>query len=301
MSVISPKILLPRLGLRPKKALGQHFLVHPHQARRIVAALELTGAEAVVEIGAGLGALTVVLAQAARRVVALERDPVLARFLQEELFADAPTVEVRCQDVLRFDFLGFSREVGRPLAVVGNLPYQITTPLLFKLIEEKAALGRALLMMQEEVGARLLARPGSKDYGILSVLLRYHFAVQRRFSLGPANFYPSPQVDSVVLRLEPGAASGAARDPDLLARVVKAAFGQRRKTLNNTLTARAADFGLSPEQVRPVLSEVGLDPGRRGETLDLAEFVGLSNKMAELRGKDQGPGIWKKEEAFPNP
>ena len=301
MSVISPKILLPRLGLRPKKALGQHFLLHPHQARRIVAALELTGAEAVVEIGAGLGALTIVLAHAARRVVALERDPVLARFLQEELFADAPTVEVRCQDVLRFDFLGFSREVGRPLAVVGNLPYQITTPLLFKLIEEKAALGRALLMMQEEVGARLLARPGSKDYGILSVLLRYHFAVQRRFSLGPANFYPPPQVDSVVLRLEPGAASGAARDPDLLARVVKAAFGQRRKTLNNTLTARAADFGLSPGQVRPVLSEVGLDPGRRGETLDLAEFVGLSNKMAELRGKNQGPGIWKKEEAFPNP
>jgi 16S rRNA (adenine1518-N6/adenine1519-N6)-dimethyltransferase len=266
-----------------------------------VAALELTGAEAVVEIGAGLGALTVVLAQAARRVLALERDPVLARFLQEELFADAPTVEVRCQDVLRFDFLGFSREVGRPLAVVGNLPYQITTPLLFKLIEEKAALGRALLMMQEEVGARLLARPGTKNYGILSVLLRYHFAVQRRFSLGPANFYPTPQVDSVVLRLEPGAASDAARDPDLLARVVKAAFGQRRKTLNNTLTARAADFGLSPEQVRPVLSEVGLDPGRRGETLGLAEFVGLSNKMAELRGKDQGPGIWKKEEAFPDP
>ena len=203
MSAISPKILLPRLGLRPKKALGQHFLLHPHQARRIVAALELTGAEAVVEIGAGLGALTVFLAQAAHRVLALECDPVLARFLQEELFAEAPTVEVRCQDVLRFDFLGFSREVGRPLAVVGNLPYQITTPLLFKLIEERAALGQVVLMMQEEVGARLLARPGTKDYGILSVLLRYHFVVQRRFSLGPANFYPPPQVDSVVLRLEP--------------------------------------------------------------------------------------------------
>jgi 16S rRNA (adenine1518-N6/adenine1519-N6)-dimethyltransferase len=256
-----------------------------------VAALELTGAEAVVEIGAGLGALTVFLTQAARRVLALERDPVLARFLQEELFAAAPTVEVRCQDVLRFDFLGFSQEVGRPLVVVGNLPYQITSPLLFKLIEEKAALGRAVLMMQEEVGARLLARPGTKDYGILSVLLRYHFSVQRRFSLGPANFYPPPQVDSVVLKLELAAASAAARDPALLARVVKAVFGQRRKTLNNTLRARAADFGLSPEQVRLVLSDLGLDPGRRGETLDLAEFVGLGNKMAELRGKDQGSGI----------
>ena len=199
----SPKILLQRLGLRPKKTLGQNFLVHPHQARRIVDALELGGDETVVEIGAGLGALTVYLAQEARRVVALERDPALARFLREEIFPEAPEVEVLCQDVLKFDFLGLSREVGQPLAVVGNLPYQITSPLLFKLMAERAAVSRAVLMMQQEVGARLLARPGTKDYGILSVLLQYHFSIQRLFSLGPANFYPPPQVDSVVLRLTP--------------------------------------------------------------------------------------------------
>ncbi len=279
----SPKILLQRLGLRPKKTLGQNFLVHPHQARRIVDALELGGDETVVEIGAGLGALTVYLAREARRVVALERDPALAEFLREEIFPEAPEVEVLCQDVLQFDFLGLSRELGRPLAVVGNLPYQITSPLLFKLMAAKAAVSRAVLMMQQEVGARLLARPGTKDYGILSVLLTYHFASQRLFSLGPANFYPPPQVDSVVLRLTPAAVSPPAQDPALLAQVVKAAFGQRRKTLNNTLTARAADFGLSPEQLRAILTDLAIDPGRRGETLSLAEFVAVSNKMVELR------------------
>ena len=279
----SPKALLLRLGLRPKKPLGQHFLVHPHQARRIVDALDLSGEETVVEIGAGLGALTVLLAGQVRRLVALELDPALARYLQEELLPSAPAVEVRCQDVLKFDFLGLSREMGQPLAVAGNLPYQITSPLLFKLMEEKEAVSRAVLMMQQEVGARLTAGPGTKDYGVLSVLLQYHFAIRRLFSLGPANFFPPPQVDSVVLSLTPAAASPAARDPDLLARVVKAAFGQRRKTLNNALAARAATFGFNPEQVRAILAELGLDPGRRGETLSLAEFVALSNKIAELR------------------
>jgi 16S rRNA (adenine1518-N6/adenine1519-N6)-dimethyltransferase len=284
----SPKILLQRLGLRAKKTLGQNFLVHPHQARRIVEALAPGPEETVVEIGAGLGALTVFLAKASRRVVALERDPALAQYLSEELFPEMKAVEVRCQDVLRFDFAALSREVDRPLAVVGNLPYQITSPLLFKLMEERAALHRAVLMMQQEVGTRLLAPPGTKDYGIVSVLLAYHFAIRRLFSLGPANFYPPPQVDSVVLLLTPANTDPPARDPELLARVVKAAFGQRRKTLNNTLTARAGTFGLTPEQLRTILSDLGIDPQRRGETLSLAEFVALSNRMIGIRGQGSG-------------
>jgi 16S rRNA (adenine1518-N6/adenine1519-N6)-dimethyltransferase len=281
VSSTSPKVLLERLGLRPRKTLGQHFLVHPHQARRIVAALELKADEPVVEIGAGLGALTVFLAKEARRLVALERDPSLVRFLREEVFPEIPEVEVRCQDVLRFDFLGFSREVDGPLVVAGNLPYQITSPLLFKLMEERQALSRAVLMMQQEVGARLLAAPGSKDYGVLSVLLPYHFSLSRLFSLGPANFYPPPQVDSLVLSLTPATPSPPARDPALLARVVKAAFGQRRKTLNNTLTAGTA-LGLSPTEVRRAFGELGLNPSRRGETLSLPEFVALANKLSAV-------------------
>jgi 16S rRNA (adenine1518-N6/adenine1519-N6)-dimethyltransferase len=283
VSSTSPKTLLNRLGLRPKKTLGQHFLLHPHQARRIVAALHLTGEETVVEIGAGLGALTVFLAPAARRVIALERDPDLARFLREELLVDTPGVEVICQDVLKFDFPKAGREAGRPLAVVGNLPYQITSPLLFRLIDHLPAIARAVLMMQQEVGARLLAAPGTKDYGILSVLGQYHFRVSRLFSLSPGNFFPPPQVDSVVLRLRPETPAPAALDPALLHRLVKIAFGHRRKTLNNTLVSQAADLGLSPEAMRALLAELNIELKRRGETLSLAEFVALSNQVAALR------------------
>jgi 16S rRNA (adenine1518-N6/adenine1519-N6)-dimethyltransferase len=283
VSSLSPKTLLNRLGLRPKKALGQHFLLHPHQARRIVAALHLTGEETVVEIGAGLGALTGLLAPAAHRVIALERDPELARFLAEELLVESPGVQVICQDVLTFDFPGAAREAGRPLAVVGNLPYQITSPLLFSLIRDIVAIAQAVLMMQQEVGARLLASPGAKDYGILSVLVQYHFRVTRLFSLSPGNFYPPPQVDSVVLQLVPETPAPEALDATLLRQVVKTAFGHRRKTLNNTLVSGAAAFGLSPEAMRGILAELNIDLKRRGETLSVAEFVAVSNRVSGLR------------------
>ena len=149
-----------------------------------------------------------------------------------------------------FDFPGAAREAGRPLAVVGNLPYQITSPLLFTLIRDVAAITQAVLMMQLEVGARLTASPGTKDYGILSVLVQYHFRVTRLFSLSPGNFYPPPQVDSVVLRLVPETPASVALDAALLHQLVKTAFGHRRKTLNNTLVSGAAAFGLSPEAMR---------------------------------------------------
>ena len=288
MSSTSPKILLRRLGLKPKKALGQHFLLHPHQGRRLVDALGLQGGETVVEIGAGLGALTGFLAAAAGRVVALERDPALAQFLQEELFPASPRVTVVCQDALEFDFGALSRDAGQPLVLVGNLPYQITSPLLFKLIDARESVARAVFMIQQEVADRLLARPGTRDYGIISVLVQYHFRLTRLFSLTPGNFYPAPQVTSAVLALNPASPAPAARDAALLSRVVKAAFGQRRKTLNNTLVARAATFGLTPEEVRAILAELHLDPVRRGETLSVAEFVTVSNKIAALRG---GPGV----------
>jgi 16S rRNA (adenine1518-N6/adenine1519-N6)-dimethyltransferase len=283
VSFNSPKTLLRRLGLRPKKSLGQHFLLHPHQAQRIVAALHLSGAETVVEIGAGLGALTGFLALAARRVIALERDPELARFLREELLAEAAGVEVLCQDVLEFDFPGAAREAGRPLAVVGNLPYQITSPLLFNLIRDRTAIAQAVLMMQQEVGARLAAAPGTSDYGILSVLGQYHFQITRLFSLSPGNFYPPPQVDSAVLRLVPETPAAAALDEPLLHRLVKTAFGHRRKTLNNTLVSGAVALGLSPEAMRNLLVELDIDSKRRGETLSVAEFVEISNRTARLR------------------
>ncbi|MBW1991075.1 MAG: ribosomal RNA small subunit methyltransferase A [Deltaproteobacteria bacterium] len=288
MSLPSPQNILRRLGLKPKKSLGQHFLIHTHQARRIIQALALTPQDTVVEIGPGLGALTVLLAEQAREVVALEVDRTLAAYLSRELFAATPKVRIIQEDVLKFDLLRLCRETGQPLKLVGNLPYHITSPLLFKLMEEKEALSLAVLMVQEEVGHRLLAGPGSRDYGILSILAQYHFCLSRLFSLGPGNFYPSPQVNSVVLKLEPASPEPRAWDEGTLHRVVKLAFSRRRKTLKNTLAGQAAALGLSPEQALDLMLEAGIDPGHRAETLEVAQFVDLSNriqaKVAEKRG-----------------
>jgi len=283
---VSPKVLCRRLGLKPKKSLGQHFLLHPDQARRIVAALELEGRpETVVEIGAGLGALTVFLAEAAAQVFAVEMDVRLAQGLSSEVLADAANVTVITQNVLHFDFIGLSENIGHRLDVIGNLPYQITSPLLFKLIAEKRALHTMVFMVQQEVGQRLLAQPGSKDYGILSVLIQYHTRLERLFSLGPNNFYPPPKVDSLVIRLRPDGETIRADDEAYLVQVVKIAFSQRRKTLKNTLATQAAELRSTPEQVLAILEQSAIDPKRRAETLGVADFVRLSNairRAAEL-------------------
>jgi 16S rRNA (adenine1518-N6/adenine1519-N6)-dimethyltransferase len=278
---ISPKILCRHHKLTPKKSLGQNFLLHPDQARRLVAALDLDGQETVVEIGAGLGALTFFLAQAAGQVVALEMDHRLPPILQEEVLIGLSNVQIVPQDALQFDFLALSRASGLPLSVIGNLPYQITSPLLFKLLGEKTAVKVMVLMMQQEVGQRLLAPPGGKDYGILSVLLQYHFRLERLFSLGPNNFYPAPKVDSVVLRLHPRLPELPVVDEELLKQVVKAAFATRRKTLKNSLSAQASRFGHTPATLLDLLHALGIDPGRRPETLSVLEFVRLTNALRQ--------------------
>jgi 16S rRNA (adenine1518-N6/adenine1519-N6)-dimethyltransferase len=244
-----------------------------------VDALDLDARDTVLEIGPGLGALTVLLAERARQVVALEVDQALADYLEQELFAGSEQVRLVREDVLRCDIAALSREAGQPLKIAGNLPYHITSPLLFKLMQDKDALALAVLMVQEEVGARLLARPGGKEYGILSVMAQYHFHLSRLFSLGPRNFYPPPKVSSVVLKLEPAAPDPRAVDELIFAKVVKTAFGQRRKTLKNTLAAQAPAFGLTPGDLLAILREAGIDSGRRAETLSTAQFVELSNRI----------------------
>lgn len=290
MTPSSPQTVLRRLGLRPDKARGQHFLRYPHQARRIAAALAFSPGDTVVEIGPGLGALTTFLAQEAGQVVAVELDPLLAAYLREELFPGHPRVEIRCQDILTVELSTLAREAGAPLAAAGNLPYQITSPLLFKLAREKSAISRAVLMMQQEVGERLTASPGGKVYGILSVLLQYHFELKRLFTLGPANFHPPPRVTSVVVRLTPREASPPAHDENFLARVVKLAFGQRRKTLKNTLAARAGALGLAAGDVLQAFQVLKIDPGCRWETLSVVDFVNLANELWEKRLLRKGPG-----------
>lgn len=280
MPFLSPKILCRRHGLTPNKAKGQHFLLHPEQAQRLAAALDLEPQDTVVEIGAGLGGLTVFLAAAARQVVALEVDSRLVDLLQRQILPELANVQVIKQDALGFDFRGLCQQVGQPLAIIGNLPYQITSPLLFKLLREKTAVRVMVLTMQLEVGQRLLAPPGGKDYGILSVLMHYHFSLERLFNLGPGNFYPAPRVDSVVLRCRPRSPEVAAASEEGLLQVVKAAFATRRKTLKNVLAAQAARWQQSPAGLLAILAGLGIDPQRRPETLTVAEYVHLSNALA---------------------
>jgi 16S rRNA (adenine1518-N6/adenine1519-N6)-dimethyltransferase len=272
------RALLARHGLRPKKSWGQNFLVDPNVRRRIVAAAAPSPDEVVVEIGAGLGAITAGLADSAGQVIAIERDPALVPLLTEALAA-RDNVTVTPTDALTFDLAAAAREAGRPLVVVGNLPYQITSPLIFALLDAGAAVARAVLMVQREVAERIVAPPGSKTYGRLSVMAQQQAAVEILFHVGAGAFHPPPAVTSTVLRLVPRGAPLTQGDPAVFAAVVRAAFATRRKMLRRAL---APAFG--EERARAALARAGIAETRRAEELSVAELGRLAEAMAEGTG-----------------
>lgn len=264
--------------IRPKKALGQNFLTDRNVLSRIVDAVELAPDDRVLEVGPGQGALTRLLAAQAAQVVAVELDRQLVPLLRRE-FAASGTVEIVEADILRADLADLlsTRWPGR-WKVAANLPYNISTPVLFQFMEHRHLFSHLVLMLQKEVGERLAAPPDCKEYGVLSVLCQLHFDIRREFLVKPGSFFPAPKVDSVVLRLVPLAEPRVAvRDEALFRRVVKAAFSQRRKTLWNCL--KSAQFMADEKQLREVLTGCGIEPGRRGETLSLDEFARLANAM----------------------
>ncbi|RII27743.1 MAG: 16S rRNA (adenine(1518)-N(6)/adenine(1519)-N(6))-dimethyltransferase [Geobacter sp.] len=264
--------------IRPKKALGQNFLTDHNVLARIVDTVELAPDDHVLEVGPGQGALTRLLAARAARVVAVELDRQLVPLLRRE-FADSGKVEVVEADILRADLpelLG-NRWEGR-WKVAANLPYNISTPVLFQFMEHRQLFSRLVLMLQKEVGERLAAPPDCKEYGVLSVFCQLHFDIRRMFLVKPGSFFPAPKVDSVVLRLiplaEPRVTVG---DEALFRRVVKSAFSQRRKTLWNCL--KSGQFLDEEVQLRKVLDDCGINPSRRGETLSLEDFARLANAL----------------------
>lgn len=274
------RALLLQYGIRPKRRLGQNFLVNPGVLEKIIAAAELSPADAVVEIGPGVGALTARLAAAAGVVVAVELDRALVTLLKETLAY--PNLAVVEGDALEVDFDTLVQVNGGrlPYKVVANLPYYITSPVLLRLLGGKFAVSLLVLMLQKEVALRLVARPGTKEYGSLSVLVRYRCEAELVANVSRGSFFPAPEVDSalVKLRVRP-APPVAVPDEELFFRVVRAAFGQRRKTLLNALAE--ASFGLEKAEWRAVLNRAGIDPLRRGETLALDEFAALTRALAE--------------------
>lgn len=258
---------------RPRKRLGQHFLIDPNIVRKIVALAEIRPHETVLEIGPGRGILTRPLCAAARRVIAIEKDPGLGDYLAG-VVADCGNLDLRVADALEFPF----ESLPERSVVVANLPYYISTPLLFKLLDARERIDRMVLMLQTEVARRLVARPGGRDYGVLSVLAQYSAAPSLAFQVPPSCFRPRPEVGSAVVRLiVPKERSPRVMDEALFVRTVRAAFAHRRKTLLNSLR----DEGLAPEMVAPALARVGIAPSRRAETLALEEFAALADALSK--------------------
>lgn len=273
----SPRTLLKAWNLLARKELGQNFLTEPTLAAQIVDLAGIGPDEAVLEIGAGLGALTIAAARRAGRIIAVEKDTQLAPLLRAELLANSlDQVTVLEQNIFTLDLPRLADEVGQPLTVMGNLPYNISSQVLVKLIHERRAVRRAILMFQKELGDRLCAPPGSKTYGRLSVMLQYCADITVLRTVKPELFFPKPKVDSVVLAIAfKTAIHPPVGDEALLEQVVQVAFGQRRKTLRNALAG-----GLLPldnAAALQVLQTARIDPRRRAETLTVAEFVALTD------------------------
>ncbi|HMR02020.1 MAG TPA: 16S rRNA (adenine(1518)-N(6)/adenine(1519)-N(6))-dimethyltransferase RsmA [Candidatus Competibacter phosphatis] len=251
---------------RPRKRFGQHFLRDPGVLERIVAAIRPVPGDHLVEIGPGLGALTRPLLAAVGELDAVELDRDLLEPLHAHC-ADIGRLRLHHADALKFDFAAL-RGTGPRLRVVGNLPYNISTPLLFHLLDQASHLRDLHFMLQQDVVERMAAGPGEEAYGRLSVMLQYRCQVEPLFTVGPEAFRPPPKVRSAVVRLVPRETLPVAvRDERLFAEVVRRAFAQRRKTLRNALRG-----WLDIAQIEAA----GVDPGARPETLDLAAFAALS-------------------------
>ena len=252
---------------RPRKRLGQHFLRDPQVVRRILDSFNPKPGERVVEIGPGRGVLTERLLERIPVLHALELDRDLAAALAERFGARLRLVQ---GDVLRFDFAALADTLGGPLRLIGNLPYNISTPLLFHLLEQRDAVHDMLFMLQKEVVERLTARPGGKRYGRLTVMVGLALEAERLFDVPPEAFSPPPKVDSSMVRLRPRAAPLDVADRRLFGQIVNQAFCHRRKTLRNALRGIA-----EPGQIE----QAGIDPGTRPETLSIRKYVVLTGVL----------------------
>jgi len=253
-----------------KPKLGQNFLIDPQAAEQIAGALPGLAGQTVVEIGPGRGAITGALAERASRVLAVELDPELAAGLRRRFASERVTVVE--QDVLNFNFAAAAARAGERLRVAGNLPYYITSQILLKLAAGHAALHTAVLMVQREVADRIVASPGSRDYGLLSITVQMHGPAERLFTLPPEAFSPPPEVHSTVFRwrFAPRFGELGVKEDGFL-RFAQQAFAHKRKTLGNNL--RAAGF--APEAAAGAMARAGIDPRARAEALSLESLASL--------------------------
>lgn len=285
---VSTKEIIQKHGLRLTKSLGQNFLTDENIVKKIVSAGEVDGRDLVIEVGPGIGSMTCELAERAARVVAVEIDRHLIPALEENL-KEYANLKIINKDILETDIKELIENEKRlneadgtieKIKVIANLPYYITTPIIMKFLEENPGIDAMVFMIQKEVAERMAAKPGGKDYGALSVAVQYYSKPETVFSVPPHCFIPQPEVDSAVVRLniykEPPVRLAKEK---VFFKTVKAAFGQRRKTLVNALT-NSGYFAESKEEIKGILKSIGIGENQRGETLSIAQFAELANAFS---------------------
>ncbi len=280
------RILLDKYGLRAKKQFGQNFLISERALRAIADATVTSDEDWIVEIGAGLGTLTAQLVErvTAGKVIALEMDPDMIAVLRAEL-GTVDNLEIEQVDAMRYDLRMAARWRGEPIIVCGNLPYHIASQLMFRVIDARDAVRHCVVMIQKEMADRVVARPGTKEYGALGVMLRTYADITPVLKVGAGSFLPPPKIDSTVLKLVPLAQPRTpVADDKHYGKVVHAAFGQRRKTLRNALKSLWPD-----DQVDAALAATSIDGMRRGETLDIPEFGALAAALPPTTAKLHDP------------
>ncbi len=270
------KSLLAQYGLRPSKGLGQNFLINEHHLQQIVAAADVQPNDVVIEIGPGLGVLTQELALVAARVIAIEKDQRLEPLLAETL-EHCSQVELLFEDALQVDYQQLVCGATSS-KVVANLPYYITTPLIMRLLEQGVAWRSLVLLVQKEVAERMTATPGSKEYGLLGVMIQCRYRVEVVSQIPATAFYPAPKVASTVVKLVASTEVDDGNSQSWLWQVLRSAFGQRRKTLLNALSS---NLKLPKEEISTVLTNLGLEIGVRGENLTPEQFIDLANGLAK--------------------
>ncbi len=278
----SPKTLLRAWNIRAKKQLGQNFLSEPSTASMILDRSEIHPEDTVLEIGSGLGALTIPLAHIAHKVYAVEKDKRLIDLLKTELLLhNLSNVTLIHENILNIDIGKLTGNPEPKIVVMGNLPYNISSQILIKLIKSRKCVTRAVLMFQKELAQRITAEPGGRDYGRLSAILQYCADIKPIATVKASLFFPKPGVDSTVLSINFHDLNRShIKSEPFLFDVIKASFGRRRKTLKNSLSG--SELNISANTAALALNNAGIDPVRRAETLEISEFIELANSLHSL-------------------
>lgn len=281
MPIVHPaatKEILSKYNIKLSKSLGQNFLIDQNTLKKIINAADLSKNDVVLEIGPGIGALTESLAERVKKVIAIEYDKNLFKILND-IFVDFKSIDLICADVLKYDFSQLKDE-NCPNKLVSNLPYNIAAPLILKILVNIPQIKEFFVMVQKEIGDRMTAVPGTKNYGALSVKIQYFSEVKFIFKVSRKVFLPFPNVDSVVLRLDRLEKPRVlVKRPDFLFRLINVVFSQRRKTLRNVVFDGFEVASNDRNSVLEIFSKAQIDPMRRGETLNLIEFGRLSDLL----------------------